>query len=129
MSSENPASRRHILLFAVAFFLLVAGFIDPRILHRLACHVGVMTVAFMVICAFLAAKGIRKLADVFFRTSTRQWPGVVIFLCIILPCVNVIFVIIDNLFFNITAIGQVTGQQVRMFVFMALELLWIALLE
>lgn len=132
MSSENPAARRHILLFAVVFFLLVAGFIDPGILHRFSCQTGVVTASFLVIAAFLAAKGIRRLADIFFRGSARPWygrPGVVIFLCIILPCINVVFIIIDNLFFNITAIGEVTGQQVRMFVFMALELLWIALLE
>ncbi len=132
MSSINPAARRHTLLFAAAVFLLIAGFIDPGILHRFACQAGIITAAFLVIAAFLAAKGIRKLADVFFRGSARPWygrAGVVIFLCIVLPCVNVVFIIIDNLFFDITAIGHVTGQQVRMFVFMALELLWIALLE
>ena len=132
MSSINPAARRHTLLFVAAVFLLIAGFLDPGILYRFACQVGIVTAAFLIIAAFLAAKCIRKLADVFFRGSARPWygrAGVVVFLCIILPCVNVFFVIIDNLFFNITAIGHVTGQQVRMFVFMALELLWIALLE
>jgi len=132
MISRNPAARRHTLLFAAAVFLLIAGFMDPGILHRFACQVGIVTAAFLVIAGFLAAKGIHKLADIFFRGSARPWygrPGVVVFLCIILPCVNVLFIIIDNLFFNITAMGQVTGQQVRMFVFMALELLWIAALE
>lgn len=132
MSSENPASRRHTLLFAAAVFLLIAGFIEPGILHYFSCQAGIVTAAFLVIAGFLAAKGIRKLADVFFRGSARPWygrAGVVIFLCIVLPCINVVFIIIDNLFFDITAIGHVTGQQVRMFVFMALELLWIAMLE
>ena len=132
MSSINPAARRHTLLFAAVVFLLIAGFIDPGILHRFACQAGIVTAAFLVIAGFLAAKGIRGLADVFFRGSARPWygrAGVVVFLCIILPCANVLFIIIDNLFFDITAISQVTGQQVRMFVFMALELLWIALLE
>jgi hypothetical protein len=132
MSSANSSSRKHALLFAAAIFLLIAGFLDPRILYRLACHVGIMTAAFMVVCAFLAAQGIRRLADAFLRKPISPWfarSGVVVFLCIILPCINVVFIIIDNLFFNITAIGQVTGQQVRMFIFMALELLWIALLE
>ena len=132
MSSPNPAARRHRLLFAAAIFLLIAGSIDPGILHRFACQTGIATVAFLVVAGFLAAKGIRKLADVFFRGSARPWygrAGIVVFLCIVLPCVNVVFVIIDNLFFNITAIGHVTCQPVRMFVFMALELLWIALLE
>jgi hypothetical protein len=119
-------------LFAAAIFLLIAGFIDPGILHRFACQAGIVTAAFLVIAGFLAAKGIHKLADVFFRGSARPWygrAGVVVFLCIILPCANVLFIIIDNMFFDITAIGHVAGQQVRMFVFMALELLWIALLE
>lgn len=132
MSSINIAARRHTLLFAAAVFLLIAGFIDPGILHRFACQTGIVTAAFLVIAGFLAAKGIRRLADIFFRGSARPWygrAGVVVFLCIILPCVNIVFVIIDNLFFNITAIGQITGQQVRMFLFMAMELLWIALLE
>ena len=132
MSVMNPASRRHALLFAAAIFLLVAGFLDPRILYRLACQTGIVTTAFVVVCAFAAAKGIRKLADVFFRGSARPWyarPGVVVFLCVILPCVNVLFIIIDNVFFNVTDMGQVTSQQVRMFGFMAMELLWIALLE
>jgi hypothetical protein len=132
MSTKNPAARRHTLLFAAVVFLLIAGFIDPGILHRFACQAGIVTAAFLVIAAFLAAKGIRKLADVFFRGSARPWygrAGVVVFLCIVLPCVNIVFIIIDNMFFDITAISQVTGQQVRMFVFMALELLWIALLE
>ncbi len=132
MSSMNPAARRHTLLFAASVFLLIAGFVDPGILRRFSCQTGILTAAFLVIAAFLSAKGIRRLADVFFRGSARPWygrPGVVVFLCIILPCANVLFIIIDNLFFDITAIGQVIGQQVRMFVFMALELLWIALLE
>jgi hypothetical protein len=132
MSSQNPAARRHTLLFVAVVFLLIAGFIDPGILHRFACQVGVINAAFLVIAAFLAAKGIRRLADVFFGGSARPWygrAGVVVFLCIILPCINVVFIIIDNMFFNITAIGQVAGQSVRMFVFMAFELLWIAMLE
>ena len=82
MISRNPSSRRHVLLFAAVAFLLIAGFLDPRILHRLACHAGILTVAFMVVCAFLAAKGVRRLAEVFFRGSGRPWyarPGVVIF--------------------------------------------------
>ena len=132
MSSQNPAARRHTLLFAAAIFLLIAGFVDPGILHRFACQAGIVTAAFLVIAAFLAAKGIRRLADVFFRGSARPWygrAGVVVFLCIVLPCVNVLFIIIDNLFFDIMTISQVTAQHVRMFVFMALELLWIAMLE
>ena len=132
MSSTNPAARRHRLLFAAAIFLLIAGFSDPAILHRFACQTGIVTVAFLVVAGFLAAKGIGKLADVFFRGSARPWygrAGIVVFLCIVLPCVNVVFIIIDNQFFNITSIGHVTGQPVRMFVFMALELLWIAMLE
>ncbi len=132
MSSPNPAARRHTLLFAAVVFLLISGFIDPGLLRHFACQVGIVTTAFLVIAGFQAAQGIRRLAEVFFRGSARPWygrAGVVVFLCIVLPCFNVLFVIIDNLFFNITAIGHVTGQQVRMFVFMALELLWIALLE
>ncbi len=132
MSAKNPAARRNTLLFAAAVFLLIAGFIDPGLLRHFSCQAGIVTAAFLVIAGFLAAKGIRRLADVFFRGSARPWygrPGVVVFLCIILPCVNVLFVIIDNMFFDITAIGHVTGQQVRMFLFMAMELLWIALLE
>ncbi len=132
MSSINPAARRHTLLFAAAVFLLVAGFVDPGILHRFSCQAGIVTAAFLVIAAFLAAKGIRRLADVFFRGSASPWfarSGVVIFLCIILSCANVVFIIIDNMFFDITAIGHVASQQARMFIFMALELLWIAMLE
>jgi len=132
MSSINPAARRHTLLFAAVVFLLIAGFIDPGILHRFACQAGIVTVAFLVIAGFLAAKGIRRLADVFFRGSARPWfarSGVVVFLCIILPCLNVLFILADNILFNITNWGQVTSQQVRMFIFMAIELFWIALLE
>ena len=132
MSSQNPAARRHRLLFAAVVFLLIAVFIDPGILHRFACQAGIVTAAFLVIAAFLAAKGIRRLADVFFRGSARPWygrAGVVVFLCIILPCINVLFIVIDNIFIDIRAMGQVTTQQVRMLVFMAFELLWIAMLE
>ena len=132
MSSQSPAARRHKLLFAAVVFLLIAGFLDPELLHRFSCQAGIVTAAFLVIAAFLAAKGIRRLADVFFRGSARPWfacSGVVVFLCIILPCINIVFIIIDNMFFDIMAIGHVTAQQVRMFVFMALELLWIAMLE
>lgn len=128
----SPVSRRQILLFAAVVFLLIAGYLDPAIVHRLACHAGIITVAFLVICAFVVAKGIRRLADVFFRGSANPWyarPGVVVFLCIALPCANVVFIIIDSLFFGITSMGQVISQQVRMFAFMALELLWVAVLE
>ena len=132
MSSQNPAARKHTLLFAAVVFLLVAGFLDPGILHRFACQGGIVTAAFLVVAGFLAAKGICKLADVFFRGTARPWfarRGVVVFLCIVLPCANVLFIIMDNMFFGVVAIGQVTGQNARMFVFMALELLWIAMLE
>ena len=124
MSPVNPVSRKHALL--------IAGFLDPRILYHFACHVGIMTAAFMIVCAFVAAKGTRRLAVVFFRGAATPWytqSGIVVFLCIILPCANIIFMIVDNVFFNITALSEVTTQQVRMFVFMALEFLWIALLE
>jgi len=132
MSSINPATRKQTLSFAAVLFLMVAAFYDPRILHNLACHVGIITVAFMVVCAFAAAHGIRKLADVFFRGSVSPWyarPGVVVYLCIILPVANVLFIIIDNLFFSIPEIGQVTSQQIRIWIFMGLELWWITLLE
>ena len=129
MSSANSSSRKHALLFAAVIFLLIAGFLDPRILHRLACHVGIMTTAFMVVCAFLAAQSIRRLADAFLRKPIRPWFVQVIFLCIMLPVMNVLFIIIDNLFFNITAIGQITSQNVRIFMFMGLDLFWLALLE
>jgi hypothetical protein len=112
--------------------LLIAGFVDPGILHRFSCQTGIVAAAFPVIAAFLDVKGIRRLADVFFRGSASPLyvrSGMVVFLCIILPCINIVFIIIDNMFFDITAIGQVTAQQFRMFVFMALELPWIALLE
>jgi len=132
MSSINPVARRHALLFAATIFLLIAGFVDPGMLHRFACQLGVMTLAFIVISAFLAAKGIRRLADVFFRGSANPWfarSGVVVFLCVMLPCLNVLFILVDNMFFDITNWGQVTSQQARMFIFMSLELLWVALLE
>ena len=131
MSSINPTSRRHGLLFAAVFFLLIAAFLDPRILHRLACHAGIITVAFMVVCAFLAAKGVRRLAEVFFRGPDRPWyarSGVVIFLCISLPCMNVLFLAIDGIFISGTQMA-VISQQVRMFTFMSLLLLWAAVLE
>jgi len=132
MGSGNPGARRHTLLLAAVVFLLIAGLVDPAILHRFACQAGIVTAAFLVIAAFLAAKGIRKLADVFFRGSARPWygrAGVAVFLCIILPCLNVLFIQADNMLFNITNWVQVTSQQARMFVFMAMELLWIAVLE
>lgn len=132
MSSVNPSARRHALLFAAAIFLLIAGSVDPRILHRFACQLGIMTLAFLVIAALLAGKGIRRLADVFLRGSANPWfarSGVVVFLCIILPCLNVLFILADNMFFDITNWGQVTSQQARMFIFMFLELLWVAVLE
>ena len=132
MSSTTPMSRKHALLFAGVIFLLIAGFLDPRILQRLACHVGIMTTAFMVVCAFLAAQLIRRLADAFLRKPISPWfarPWVVVFLCIMLPLMNALFIGIDELFINIRSMGQVTAQQVRMFVFMGLELLWIAMLE
>jgi hypothetical protein len=75
----NLTPRKHILLFAAVVFLLIAGFLDPGILYKFACHVGIMTVAFMVACAFLAVKGIRRLAEVFLRKPVRPWycrPGI-----------------------------------------------------
>ena len=131
MISRNPTSRRHGLLFAAVAFLLIGAFLDPGIVHHLACHAGIITVAFLVVCAFLAAKGIRRLAEIFFRGSGGPWyarPGVVIFLCIIVPCMNVAFLAIDGILISGTQVA-VISQQVRMFTFMALELLWIALLE
>jgi hypothetical protein len=121
------------MLFAASVvFLLMAGYLDPAIVHRLACHVGIITVAYLIICAFVAAKSIRRLADTFFRGSTNPWfgrPGVVVFLCVMLPCANVVFIIVDNLFFGTTGMGQITSQQVRILVFMGLDFLWIAVLE
>ena len=132
MSSRNPAARRHRLLFAAAVFLLIAGFIDPGILHHFACQAGVLNAAFIVICGFGAARGIRNLADVFLHGSARPWynrAGLVVFLCIVLSCMNVLFTIIDNIFFDITTISQVTSLQAKIFIFMSMELLWITILE
>jgi hypothetical protein len=132
MSSANPTGRKHSLLIAAIVCLLVAAFVDPEIMHRFACQIGVVNLAFLLIAGFLAAKGISKLADILFRGSARPWfarSGVVVFLCIIIPCINILFKIMDNMFFNITGMSQVTTQQVRMFMFMASEFMWIAILE
>jgi hypothetical protein len=121
-----------MLFGAAVVFLLMAGYLDPAIIHRLACHVGIITVAYLIICAFVAAKSIRKLADIFFRGPTNPWfarPGVVVFLCVMIPCVNVVFIIVDNLFFDTTGMAQVVSQQVRIIAFTGLNLIWIAILE
>ena len=47
MARMNPASRRNILFIAAVAFLLIAGYLDPGIVHRLACHVGIITAALL----------------------------------------------------------------------------------
>ena len=132
MSSGNPTARKHTLLFAAGVFLLIAGFRDPQLMFHFACHVGIMSVAFLTVSAFAAAQGMCALAGKVLRDQTSPWyarKGVVVFLCVALPCMNILFLGADAWFIGFRAMGQVTSQQVRMFVFMALELMWLALLE
>jgi hypothetical protein len=132
MSSQKPSTRRNTLLFAAAVFLLIAGFLDPRLMFHFACHAGIMSMAFLTISAFAAAQGIRLLAQKLLRNRIGFWhtrSGVVISLCVALPCMNILFMGVDAWFVDFRAMGQVTSQQVRIFVFMALELMWLAMLE
>jgi len=132
MESKNPGSRRHALMVAGGFFLLVAGFVEPGLLSHLSNQAGTISMGFIVVCGFLAARGIRQLAAVFLGEKGSPWytrPGVVIFLCIALPCLNPLFLKLDDFFLGTGLIQQVTTQQARTFLFMAFELLWMAWLD
>jgi hypothetical protein len=128
MESKNPVSRKHTLMIAAGFFLLVAGFIEPGLLPRLSSQAGTVTIGFIVVSGFLAAQGIRRLAGIFLRDKA-PWYAVAVFLCIALPCINPLFLKLDGFFIGTGMIEQVTSPPARMFLFMAFELLWIAWLD
>ena len=119
-------------MIAATFFLLVAGLVEPGLLSRLASQAGTVTMGFIAVSGFLAAKGIRRLAAVFLGEKAAPWytgRGVAVFLCIALPCVNPLYIKLDDFFVGTGMIAQVTSQPTRMFIFMAFELLWIAWLD
>ena len=132
MNSKNAASRKQVLMIAGGFFLLVATFVEPGLLSHLSCQSGTITMGFIALCGFLAAKVMRRLAGVFLRDEVAPWyagRGVAIFLCVAVPCINPLYTRVDDFFVSAGMMEQVTSQQARMFIFMALELLWMALLD
>ncbi|MEN6428742.1 MAG: hypothetical protein ABFE13_25620 [Phycisphaerales bacterium] len=129
MESKNSASCKHMLMIAAGFFLLLANFIDPGLLPRLSSQAGTITMGFVIVSGFLAAQGIRRLAAVFLKTNAARWYAMTVFLCVALPCMNPLFMKVDDFFVSTGMVEQVTSQQARMFIFMAFELLWIAWLD
>ena len=132
MESQNPVSRKHTLMIAGGFFLLVAAFVEPGLLPHLSSQAGTITMGFAVAASFLAAKVMRQLAGVLLRDKVSPWyaaRGVAVFLCIAVPCINPLYIKLDDFFVGTGLIQQVTSQEARMFIFMAFELLWIAWLD
>jgi|GEM_PF-3570173 hypothetical protein len=128
MESKNPVSRKHTLMIVAGLFLLVANFTDPGLLPRLSSQAGTVTMGFIIVSGFLAAKGIRRLAGIFLKDKA-PWYAVAVFLCIAVPCINPLFTKLDDFLVGAGMIEQVTSQPARMFLFMAFELLWIAWLD
>lgn len=72
------------------------------------------------------------MAGVFLHDEASPWyarRGVAVFLCLAVPCINPLYMNLDDSFVGTGLIEQITSQQARMFIFMAFELLWIAWLD
>ncbi len=128
----NPVFRRNLFLITAAVLLLLAVFASPPILFSLGSTRGLVFTACMAISGLLVVLGIRECANTFLRRPGEPWyirPGAAIFIPIIMMCTNALACLVYNLAFRLFDLSYVIPQRAIVFEFMAMEFLWIAILD
>jgi hypothetical protein len=128
----DPVKRRNSLLMIAGSFLIIAVINKPSVLLFFASARQFISFALMVFAAFMAALGIHSFAEIVFGKTTLPWytrPWAILFLAVALIIINVVLMLTGNLFSSIFKVNMFFLQNAYIYLFMALEVLWLVLLE
>ena len=130
--TPNPIFRRNLFLAAAAVLSLLAILTSPSVLLCLASAKGLAGAALIVGAGLFAAMGIREFAEALLRGPGHPWyvrPGVPIFLPVAMFSINVLAGFGCDLAFGVFKLHRFIPQQALILELMAMEFLWIALLD
>lgn len=128
----DPVRKRNSLLIIAGSFLVIAVINKPSVLLFFASVRQFISFALVVFAAFMAALSIHSFAEIVFRRTELPWytkPWSILFLAVALIIVNVVLTLTGNLFSSIFKVNMFFLQDAYIYLFMALEVLWLVLLE
>ena len=128
----DPVRRRNSLLMIAGIFLIIAVINKPSLLLFFASARQFISFALVVFAAFLAAIGIYNFAISVFGRSELPWytrPWAMLFLVASLLIINAVLMFAGNLFSNVFKANMFFLKDAYIYLFMALEVLWLVLLE
>ena len=120
------------MLIIAGSFLVIAVINKPSVLLFFASVRQFISFALVVFAAFMAALSIHSFAEIVFRRTELPWytkPWSILFLAVALIIVNVVLTLTGNLFSSIFKVNMFFLQDAYIYLFMALEVLWLVLLE
>ena len=131
-ASIDPVFRRNALLFGAGIFLLIAFINKPWILLSFLTPKGLTSTALLAFAGLFSAIGIHEIAQIILRGPGEPWyarRGALVFLPVVIILVNALFGMLDKFAHNVAGIGPILTSQAVLYEFIAMELLWIVLLE
>ena len=124
--------RRKALFMLGCILLLIAVAHRPWMLLFAFRAKGLTSTLVLVVGALVAVITIHEFAQFVLRSQGEPWytrRGSLVFLPIALLCMNVLFIAADNLASKAFRMGPFLSSNAAMCVLIAVELMWIALLE
>ena len=128
----DPVARRNTLLQTAGIVMLIAIICRPAILLFCFSARELLNNTILVVVAFFAAISIDEWAQSFLRSPVDPWyirRGATIFLFLALLVMTTIVVFVGNWTFKAIGSGPLMSQNGAVLEFIALQLLWIVLLE
>ena len=124
--------RRKALFMLACILLVVAMAHRPWMLLFAFRAKGLTNTLVLVVWALVGVITIHELAQLALRSRGEPWytrRGSLLFLPIALLCMNILFIAADNLVSETFGMGPFLSSNAAMCVLIAVELMWIALLE
>ena len=128
----DPVSRKNTLLMTAGIVMLIAIICRPAILLFCFSARELLNNTILVVVAFFAAISIDEWAQSVLRSPGEPWyirRGSTLFLFLALLCMTTIVVVVGNWTFKAIGSGPLMSQNGAVLEFIALQLLWIVLLE
>ncbi len=128
----DPVRRRNSLLIIAATFLVIALVNKPSLLLFFASVRQLISLALMIFAALWAALGIHNFATAVFGQAELPWytrPWAILFLLVALLVINAVLMFAGSLLSNMCKTDLFFVQDAYIYLFMAFEVLWLALFE
>jgi len=124
--------RRKALFMLACILLVVAMAHRPWMLLFAFSAKGLTSTLVLVVGAIVGVTTIHELAQLALRSRGEPWytrRGSLVFLPVALLCINALFSAADNLVSKTFGMGPFLSSNTAMCILIAVELMWIALLE